>query len=76
MHTQVQEYRATARTAAEEKRLQAIRGGLKRGDKKKIADQLGVWPEWVSRVISGIGTSEPILSAAEQLIQEREKQTN
>ena len=76
MRTQVQEYRIEARTLDEEKRLQTIRRGLKRGDKKKIADRLGVWPEWVSRVISGLGTSEPILREAEQLISERESQTN
>ena len=76
MHTQVQEYRMTARTPDEQKRLQIIREGLKRGDKKKIADLLGVHWVWVSKVIAGEGTSEPVLSAAEQLIKERESQTS
>lgn len=46
---------------------------LKRGDKKKIAQRMGVDPEWVSRVIRGKGVSEPVLRAAEQLIAERDK---
>lgn len=46
---------------------------LKRGDKKKIAQRMGVDPEWVSRVIRGAGVSEPVLRAAEQLIAERDK---
>ena len=76
MHTQVQEYRAVARSPEEVKRLQAIRQGLKRGDKKMIAERLGVHWVWVSKVIAGEGTSEPVLSTAEQLIREREQQTN
>ena len=76
MHTQVQEYRVKARSPEEWKRLQGIREGLKRGDKKKIAERLGVHWVWVSKVIAGEGTSEPVLSAAEELIQERAKQTN
>ena len=46
---------------------------LKRGDKKKIAQRMGVDPEWVSRVIRGKGVSEPVLRAAEQFIAERDK---
>lgn len=56
-------------------RVDLIRLKLKRGDKKRIAQTIGVYPEWVSRVIRGEGVSEPILQAAEQLIRERE-QTN
>lgn len=51
-----------------------IRLKLKRGDVKRIADQLGIYPEWVSRVIRGHGVSEPILRAAEALIAERENE--
>lgn len=76
MYTQVQEYRTIARTPEELKRLQDIRCGLIRGDKKKIAEHCGVHRVWVSKVIAGEGTSEPVLSAAEQLIRERESQTN
>jgi hypothetical protein len=57
-------------------RGERIRLRLKRGDKKRIAADLGVHPEWVSRVIRGEGVSEPILSAAERLISEREQQTS
>ena len=57
-------------------RVEFIRHKLKRGDKKKIAQAMGVYPEWVSRVIRGEGVSEPVLQAAEQLIREREQQTN
>lgn len=52
-------------------RVEYIRLRLKRGDKKRIAQEMGVYPEWVSRVIRGEGTSEPVLQAAEQLIRER-----
>lgn len=55
-------------------RVELIRLRLKRGDKKKIANDMGIHPEWVSRVIRGEGVSEPVLQAAEQLI--RERQTN
>ena len=54
-------------------RLDMIRLRLKRGDRKKIAELLNVYPEWVSRVIRGAGVSEPVLQAAEQLIAERDK---
>ena len=57
-------------------RTEFIRLKLKRGDKKRIAQSMGVYPEWVSRVIRGEGISEPVLQAAEQLIHERESQTN
>lgn len=57
-------------------RTEFIRLRLKRGDKKRIAKAMGVHPEWVSRVIRGEGVSEPVLCAAEQLIREREQQTN
>ena len=57
-------------------RTEYIRLRLKRGDKKQIAARMGVHREWVSRVIRGEGTSEPVLLAAEELIRERENQTN
>lgn len=57
-------------------RVEYIRLRLKRGDKKRIAQEMGVYPEWVSRVIRGEGTSEPVLQAAEQLIRERAVQRN
>jgi plasmid maintenance system antidote protein VapI len=53
-----------------------IRLRLKRGDIKQIAARMGVHREWVSRVIRGDGVSEPVLLAAEELIRERENQTN
>lgn len=53
-------------------RTDRIRLRLRRGDKKKIAAELGVHPEWVSQVIRGEGVSEPVLKAAERLISERE----
>lgn len=55
-------------------RLDRIKLGLKRGDKKKLAQDMGVHPEWVSRVIRGEGTSEPVLKAAEQLIRQRDQE--
>ncbi len=72
----MQEYLCVLRTPEELKRLREMRQGLKRGDKKIIADRLGVHRVWVSKVIAGQGVSEPVLLAAEQLIRERELQTN
>lgn len=63
-------------TQSKECRLEAIRTHLKRGDKKRIAELAGVHRVWVSYVIEGRGVSEPVLRAAEQIIAEREKQTN
>ena len=57
-------------------RTEYIRLRLKRGDKTRIAAKMGVHREWVSRVIRGEGVSEPVLLAAEELIREREQQTN
>lgn len=54
-----------------EKRLEAIRNGLRRGDKKQIAVLAGVHPVWVSYVIKGRGVSERVLTIAEQIIAER-----
>ena len=61
-------------TESQEKRLEAIRSGLKRGDKKLIAALAGVHPVWVSYVIMGRGTSERILTIAERVIDDRNKQ--
>lgn len=61
---------------SEKRRLNAIRVRLKRGDKKRIAELAGVHRVWVSYVLSGEGVSEPVLQTAEQLINEREQQTN
>ena len=57
-------------------RLDYIRLKLKRGDVKRIAAMQGVHPVWVSRVIRGEGVSEPIVRLAENIIKEREDQTN
>lgn len=57
-------------------RTDRIRLKLKRGDKKRLAAELGVNPVWVSRVIQGGGVSDRVLKAAEALIAEREQQTN
>lgn len=57
-----------------ENRLDAIRKHLKRGDKKRIAELAGVHRVWVSLVIAGSGTSEPVLQIAEQVIAKRVKQ--
>ena len=61
-------------TENREKRLEAIRNGLRRGDKKHIARLAGVHPVWVSYVIMGRGVSERVLTIAEQIIAERNQQ--
>jgi len=76
MNTMTQEVRLTGYAEAEPERLQAIRNRLERGDKQRIAERQGVSRQWVYKVLDGEGTSEPVLSAAEQLIHEREQQTN
>lgn len=43
------------------------------GDVKKIAKRMGVTPVWVSYVLHGKGTSEPVLRAAEALLAERKE---
>ncbi len=60
-------------SANKEKRLKNIRKKLIRGDKKLIAQRAGVHWVWVSEVIRGKGTSERILSIAEEIIKERAK---
>ena len=55
-------------------RIERIRLDLRRGDKKEIADMLGVSPEWVSRVIRGEGSSEPVLQAAERFTARRKQE--
>lgn len=57
-----------------EKRLEAIRNGLRRGDKRRIAVLAGVHPVWVSYVIMGRGVSERVLTIAEQIIAERDRE--
>lgn len=76
MNTSNQEKHIASHTDSDRSRLQAIQERLRRGDKKRIAELAGVHRVWVSYVLSGAGTSEPVLQAAEQLISEREKQTN
>lgn len=58
-------------TENREKRLEAVRNGLRRGDKRRIAALAGVHPVWVSYVIKGRGVSERVLTIAEQIIAER-----
>lgn len=52
-------------------RLKSLQVQLRRGDKKKIAQRLGVCERWVSLVFSGKGSSTPVLNAAEDIIRER-----
>lgn len=54
-----------------EKRLEAIRRGLQRGDKVRIARIADVHPVWVSYVMSGRGVSERVMTIAEWVIAER-----
>lgn len=58
-------------TENREKRLEAVRNGLRRGDKRRIAALAGVHPVWVSYVIKGRGVSERVLTIAERIIAER-----
>ncbi|WP_297412453.1 hypothetical protein [uncultured Alistipes sp.] len=53
-----------------EKRLKEINKGLKRGDKRRIAERAEVSWVWVSYVLAGRGTSERILQIAESMIRE------
>lgn len=59
-------------------RLELIKSKLQRGDRSELARKLGVSRVFVSKVTHGHNTSERVLSAAEALIAEREKelQTN
>jgi hypothetical protein len=60
-------------TENREKRLEAIRNGLRRGDRTRI--QLAeVRPEWVWWVLTGRGVSERVLTIAEKVIAERNQQ--
>lgn len=61
----------TLLSAPEQARLESIRKHLRRGDISLIAEREGKTREWVSMVINGRGIGEPILQAAEQLINER-----
>ncbi len=58
----------------QENRLKAIRSALHRGDKARIAQRTGTSRQWVYLVINGQGVSERILTIAEQVIAEREKE--
>lgn len=57
----------------QELRRRHILDNLLIGDVKKIAKRMGVTPVWVSYVLHGKGTSEPVLRAAEALISERKQ---
>ena len=61
-------------TENREKRLEAIRNGLQRGDRTRIARLAEVRPEWVWWVLTGRGVSERVLTIAEGVIAERERQ--
>ncbi|WP_419526422.1 hypothetical protein, partial [Alistipes putredinis] len=61
-------------TENREKRLEAIRNGLRRGDGRRIAILAGVHPVWVSYVINGRGVSERVLTIAEDIIAKRGQQ--
>lgn len=56
--------------ATESRRID-IRNNLKRGDIARIAQRMGVTRVWVSFVLNGRGVSEPVLTMAETLINER-----
>lgn len=57
----------------QELRRRHILDNLLIGDVKKIAKRMGVTPVWVSYVLHGKGTSEPVLRSAEALISERKQ---
>lgn len=57
-------------------RLRAINSALIRGDKTRIAKNQGVTRVWVSNVLRGTGTSEPVMQAAEELIRSRDGKIN
>ena len=61
-------------TENREKRLEAIRNGLRRGDRTRIAQLAEVRPEWVWWVLTGRGVSERVLTIAEKVIAERNQQ--
>ena len=54
-------------------RLLRIRKSLLRGDIMRIAARAGVSRVWVSYVLHGKDTSEPVLLSAEALISERKQ---
>ena len=54
-------------------RLLRIRKSLLRGDIMRIAARTGVSRVWVSYVLHGKDTSEPVLRSAEALISERKQ---
>lgn len=58
----------------QEKRLETIRNGLRRGDRTRIAQLAEVRPEWVWWVLTGRGVSERVLTIAEKVIAERNQQ--
>ena len=58
----------------QEKRLEAIRNGLRRGDRTRIAQLAKVRYEWVWWVLTGRGVSERVLTIAEKVIAERNQQ--
>lgn len=58
----------------QEKRLEAIRNGLRRGDRTRIAQLAKVRYEWVWWVLTGRGVSERVLTIAERVIAERNQQ--
>ena len=58
-------------TENRENRLEAIRNGLRRGDRTRIARLAEVRPEWVWWVLTGRGVSERVLTIAEDIIAKR-----
>ncbi|MDR0510894.1 MAG: hypothetical protein LBH06_07370 [Rikenellaceae bacterium] len=71
METKISPKRVFQLTEAECERLAIINAGLKRGDKKRIAEITEVHRVWVTYVLMGKGISERVLRAAEALIAER-----
>ena len=61
-------------TKSTNERLTYIQKCLKVGDKTQIAREMGVTRVWVSYVLNGRGTSEPVLQAAENLIHQKHNQ--
>lgn len=57
----------------QELRRRHILDNLLIGDIKKIAKKMGVTTVWVSYVLHGKGTSEPVLQAAESMLAERKQ---
>ncbi len=71
MQARLEEKRIAMLAGAHGDRLKTIQGRLMRGDLTRIAKKEGVTREWVTKVVNGWGSSEPILQAVERYLAER-----